>query len=72
MRRRRRTLGQIAEMNPILWIGGALGAGYVAGGGLATALTRRLVRTGGGLALRLLLLPALQQAVRGLLPGRER
>jgi hypothetical protein len=47
------------ESNPLLLAGLALGAGFVAGGGLKAAVGRPLMRMGGSLAWKLLVLPAL-------------
>ena len=45
--------------NPLLFAGLALGAGFVAGGGLKAAVGRPLMRVGGSLAWKLLVLPAI-------------
>ena len=40
------------ERHPLVFLGVALGAGYVAGGGLGSAVTSQLARMGGSLAWR--------------------
>lgn len=65
----KRTLGHQMAARPLLLLGGALGAGYVVGGGLASPLTGQLVRLGGSLAWRLMVLPVLQQGLQGALGG---
>jgi hypothetical protein len=52
--------------HPAWLLGGALGAGYLVGGGFATPVARRIARTSGGLAWRFLVLPALQRTLLGL------
>ena len=41
-----RALRKVASENPYLLLGGGVGSGFVAGGGLASPLTRVFVRTG--------------------------
>jgi hypothetical protein len=53
---------QVAR-HPLVFLGAALGAGFVAGGGLGSAVTGQLMRVGGTLAWRFLLLPALTATV---------
>ena len=47
------------EANPLLFAGLALGAGFVAGGGLKAAVGRPLMRVGGSLAWKLIVLPTI-------------
>lgn len=50
----------------------ALGAGYLAGGGIGTILTARLLALGARAAMRLAFVPVLADGVeRALFPGRE-
>jgi hypothetical protein len=56
--------------SPFLLLGGAFGAGYLIGGGLASPLTGRLLRLSGALAWRLMILPALQQKLRATLAAQ--
>ena len=62
-----RELGSSVEQriraHPFAFLAVALGAGYVAGGGLSSVITNRLMRFGGGLAVRYFILPALSQTV---------
>jgi hypothetical protein len=51
------------ERHPLVFLGAALGAGFVAGGGLGGAVSGQLARVGGGLAWRFLVLPALTATV---------
>jgi hypothetical protein len=51
----------LVERHPYGTLAAALGAGYVLGGGLFTALTGRLVRAALGLGLRFVVLPTLEQ-----------
>jgi hypothetical protein len=49
----------------------ALGAGYIAGGGIGTILTARLLAMGARLAMRMAVVPLLADGVqRTLFPGR--
>jgi hypothetical protein len=48
---------------PLSSLGVALGAGFVIGGGLTALVTGPLLRAGGGLALRLVILPAVSRAI---------
>jgi hypothetical protein len=54
-----RGLSTSVGANPLLFAGLALGAGFVAGGGLKAAVGRPLMRVGGSLAWKLLVLPAI-------------
>lgn len=47
------------QARPLLLVGAALGAGFVAGGGLRATLAGPLMRLGGGLAWKLIVLPAI-------------
>ena len=47
------------ESNPLLFAGLALGAGFVLGGGLKAAVGRPLMRVGGSLAWKLIVIPAI-------------
>jgi len=50
----------------------ALGAGYLAGGGIGTILTARLLSVGARIALRLAIVPVLADGVeRALFPSRD-
>ena len=60
---------QLGIAHPLLLVGGALGAGYVAGGGLGTVASRGLLRLTGRLAWRFLILPALKERVVVALSG---
>jgi hypothetical protein len=51
------------ERHPLVFLGVALGAGFVAGGGLGSSVSGQLARVGGRLAWRFLLLPALTATV---------
>jgi hypothetical protein len=51
------------ERYPLVFLGVALGAGYVAGGGLGSAVTSQVARMSGSLAWRFLVLPALTATV---------
>lgn len=51
------------ERHPLVFLGVALGAGYIAGGGLGGAVSSQLARMGGSLAWRFLVLPALTATV---------
>lgn len=52
--------------HPLLLVGGALVAGYVAGGGLAARVVGgRILRMGAVLAWRFVVLPALEERLRG-------
>ena len=63
---------QTGLAHPLLLVGGALGAGYVAGGGLGTAASRGLLRLTGRLAWRFVILPALKEKlVTALTGGRK-
>jgi hypothetical protein len=57
------------EANPLLFAGLALGAGFVAGGGLKAAVGRPLMRVGGSLAWKLLVLPAITATLTRLVGG---
>ena len=57
------------EANPLLFAGLALGAGFVAGGGLKAAVGRPLMRVGGSLAWKLIVLPALTATLARLVGG---
>jgi hypothetical protein len=56
----------LVEAHPVATVLGALGVGYILGGGLFTSLTRRLVSVGMRLGLQLAVLPALEREVAGL------
>jgi len=55
--------------HPLLLVGGALGAGYVAGGGLGSMASRGLLRLTGRLAWRFVILPALKEKLVTALSG---
>ncbi len=59
-------LRQRMEENPFGVIGLALAAGYIAGGGLFTPLTARLLGLGVRLGLRMAVLPVIRQEIAGL------
>ena len=48
---------------PLTMLGLALGAGFVVGGGLNSLVAGPLLRWGGGLALRMVVLPAISQTL---------
>jgi hypothetical protein len=54
------------DRHPYGTVVAAVGAGYVLGGGLFTALTARLLRTGLRLAVRLAVIPVLERELVGL------
>ena len=54
-----RGVNTTVQSNPLLFAGLALGAGFVVGGGLKAAVGRPLMRVGGSLAWKLLVLPAI-------------
>jgi hypothetical protein len=57
---------------PARSLGIALGAGYLAGGGIGTILTARLLGAGARIAMRLAFVPVLADGVeRALFTGRE-
>jgi hypothetical protein len=62
-----RELGENLEdrirARPLSSLGVALGAGFVIGGGLTALVTGPLLRAGGGLALRLIILPAVSRGI---------
>ena len=57
------TMEDRIRSRPLTMVGLALGAGFVIGGGLSPLITGRLLRWGGGLALRMVVLPAISQGV---------
>ena len=57
------TLEQKIRANPLTCLAVALGAGFLAGGGVGSAIAGRLLRMGGGLAVRYLIVPAISQSV---------
>jgi hypothetical protein len=59
------------EANPLLIAGLALGAGFVAGGGLKAAVGRPLMRVGGSLAWKLLVLPAITATLTRLVGAQD-
>jgi hypothetical protein len=63
-------LGRRVSDNPLLYLGGAVAAGYLIGGGLGTRLGSRLLRLGGVLAWRFIVAPRLEETVRSVLHGR--
>jgi hypothetical protein len=66
-----RILAEIRQ-RPARSIAIALGAGYLAGGGIGTILTARLLAMGARIALRLAVVPLLADGVeRALFPSRE-
>jgi hypothetical protein len=66
-----RTLGRSIAEHPLVYVGGALSAGYLLGGGLRSRLGNRLLRIGGLAAWRFLIVPALERAIRERLTGRD-
>jgi hypothetical protein len=56
----------LVDSHPVATLLGALGVGYVLGGGLFTSLTRRLFGTGLRLGFQLAVLPALERQVAGM------
>lgn len=60
------------EAHPLRAVGLALGAGYVLGGGLFTALTARLLFGGVRVGMRLAALPFLRDELMGLIGERGR
>jgi hypothetical protein len=56
--------------HPLAMLGGAVGAGYVAGGGLGAGLNGRVMRVAGVVAWRFLVLPRLERVLRGLLAAQ--
>jgi len=57
---------------PVRSLAMALGAGYLAGGGIGTILTARLLAVGARIALRLAVLPVLADGMEQVLfPSRE-
>jgi hypothetical protein len=62
-----RELGENLEdrvrARPLSSVGVALGAGFIIGGGLSALVTGPLLRAGGGLALRLVILPAVSRGI---------
>ena len=59
------------ESNPLLFAGLALGAGFVVGGGLKAAVTGPLMRVGGGLAWKFIVLPAVASTLTRVLGSTE-
>jgi hypothetical protein len=59
-------LGALVDAHPVATLLGALGVGYVVGGGVFTSLTRRLLGTGLRLGFQLAVLPALEREVAGM------
>jgi hypothetical protein len=59
-------LGAFVSEHPLATLGGALGVGYVLGGGLRTALARRVLRLGVKLGFQLALLPDLERDIAGM------
>jgi hypothetical protein len=61
--------------HPVRSVGIAVGAGYVLGGGLFSALSARLIALGARIALRLALVPLVTQSVvqvaEGFMPDRD-
>ena len=57
------------NVHPARTMASALGAGYVLGGGLFSALTGRVVATGGRLGLRLAVVPFMSQSIAVLAEG---
>lgn len=57
------------EEHPLLFAGVALGAGFVAGGGLKATVSGPLMRVGGGLAWKFLVLPTLAATLTRALGG---
>ncbi|MDB4981344.1 MAG: hypothetical protein JWM82_2096 [Myxococcales bacterium] len=64
-------VGALVESHPVGTLLGALGVGYVLGGGLFTSLTRRLLGVGMRLGFQLAVLPALEREVVGIVGGQE-
>ena len=56
--------------HPLLFLGGALSAGYLLGGGLGSRFGARLLRLGGVVAWRFMVLPRLEQTIHNVLQGR--
>jgi hypothetical protein len=57
------------EGAPLLFVGVALGAGFVAGGGLRATVTGPLARFGGSLAWKMVVLPAITATLTRVLGG---
>lgn len=57
------TLEDRIRARPLSSLGVALGAGFIVGGGLTALVTGPLLRAGGGLALRLVVLPAISRGI---------
>ena len=57
------------EANPLLIAGLALGAGFVAGGGLRAAVGRPLMRLGGNLAWKMIVIPAITATLTRIVGG---
>jgi hypothetical protein len=65
------TLGRRVSGSPLLFLGGALSAGYLLGGGFASKLGVRLLRLGGVIAWRFMVLPRLEETIGNVLHGRN-
>jgi hypothetical protein len=63
--------GSALARHPALVLGGALGVGFLAGGGLKGPLGRRLLGMGARFLWRFAALPLLEQAARNALGIRE-
>lgn len=59
-------LAALVDAHPVATLLGALGVGYVLGGGLFTSLTRRVVGTGLRLGFQLAVLPAVERELAGM------
>jgi hypothetical protein len=64
-------VGRRVSGSPLLFLGGALSAGYLLGGGFGSKLGARLLRMGGVMAWRFVVLPRLEETIGNVLQGRE-
>ena len=64
------TFRRLARQEPLLFVGGALGAGLLAGGALAPRVLSRILTVGGGIAWRFLVLPAIKERVLAAIDSR--